>query len=70
MSTTLTPATGRRPQLKLHPALHYTVHSSSITAKNWSFVLFSVALPVVLYLVFSQMFGGSGGGTWRYDGPP
>ena len=29
-----------------------------ITGKNWSFVLFSVGLPVVLYLVFSQIFGG------------
>ncbi len=61
MSTTLTSAADRRPQFKLHPALHYTVHSSLITAKNWSFVLFSVGLPVVLYLVFSQMFGGSDG---------
>ena len=34
-----------------------------ITGKNWSFVLFSVGLPVVLYLVFSQMFSpGDGGG--------
>ena len=39
-------------------AVHYTVRSAMITAKNWSFVLFSVGLPVVLYLVFSQVFAG------------
>ena len=26
-------------------AVHYTLRSAVITAKNWSFVLFSVALP-------------------------
>jgi ABC-2 type transport system permease protein len=42
----------------LPPALHYTLHSALLTAKNLSFVIFAVALPVVLYLVFSQVFGG------------
>jgi ABC-2 type transport system permease protein len=41
-------------------ALHYTRRSALITAKNWSFVLFSVAMPVALYLVFSQVFGSAG----------
>ena len=71
MSTTLAPTAAGRPSARMHPALHYTVHSSLITAKNWSFVLFSVALPVVLYLVFSQMFGGGdeggGGEAGGYD---
>ncbi len=52
--------------MSTHPALHYTLHSTMITGKNWSFVLFSVGLPVVLYLVFSQMFspGDGGGNDW------
>ena len=45
----------------LHPALHYTVHSTD-HRKNWSFVLFAVGMPVVLYLVFSQIFAGDGDG--------
>ena len=51
--------------MSTHPALHYTLHSTMITAKNWSFVLFSVGLPVVLYLVFSQMFVPGGRGRLR-----
>lgn len=53
----------------LPPALLYTLRSALITAKNWSFVLFSVGLPVVIYLVFSQMFGGGddSGETGGYD---
>lgn len=38
--------------------LHYTLHSARLTAKNLSFVIFAVALPVLLYLLFSQIFGG------------
>lgn len=37
--------------------LHYTLHSALLTAKNVSFVIFTVVLPVVLYLLFSQIFG-------------
>ncbi len=47
-------------------AVHYTLRSAIITGKNWSFVLFSVGMPVVLYLVFSQIFGGAGRRP-RYD---
>jgi ABC-2 type transport system permease protein len=45
----------------------YTVRSAVITAKNWSFVLFSVALPLAIYLLFSQMFGADSGDgyDWR-----
>ena len=47
-------------------AAHYTFRSAIITVKNWSFVLFSVGMPVALYLVFSQIFGG-GPSTDAYD---
>ena len=58
LTTTSAPA-GRR----LPPAVHYTLHSALLTAKNVSFVFFAVALPVILYLVFSQVFGGVDPGT-------
>jgi ABC-2 type transport system permease protein len=51
--TTSAAPTGRT----LPPALHYTLHSALLTAKNVSFVIFAVVLPVVLYLLFSQIFG-------------
>lgn len=41
----------------LTPAVHYMVRSTLLTVKNFSFMLFSVGLPVVLYLLFSQLFG-------------
>ncbi|GAA1998538.1 ABC transporter permease [Microbacterium pumilum] len=46
----------------LPPALHYALHSAVLTAKNVSFVLFTVIMPVTLYLVFSAMYGESDGG--------
>jgi ABC-2 type transport system permease protein len=49
------------------PAVHYTLHSTLITAKNWSFVLFSVGLPVLLYLVFSSMFGNADSGDYSWS---
>lgn len=56
----MTSATATRPAARggLPPAVHYTVQSALLTAKNFGFVLFSVALPVILYVVFSTMFGG------------
>jgi ABC-2 type transport system permease protein len=57
----------RREAATWHPALHYTWRSALITAKNWSFVLFSVVLPLALYVLFSQMFGGESDGG--YDWP-
>ena len=38
----------------LPPAVHYTLHSARLTAKNVGFVIFAVALPVILYLIFSH----------------
>lgn len=42
----------RRP-----PALHYALHSAVLTAKNATFVVFTVIMPVILYLVFSAIYG-------------
>lgn len=49
----------RPARVGLSPAVHYTMHSTKLTAKNFSFVLFSLALPVILYVVFAKMFGGT-----------
>jgi ABC-2 type transport system permease protein len=49
--------------------LHYAVQSMAITVRNLPFVLFTVALPVILYLLFAEIFGNSSQGssamTWR-----
>ena len=42
---------------RLSPALHYTLRTALLTAKNFGFVLFSLAMPVILYVVFSRMYG-------------
>lgn len=50
-----------RPTIRsaaLPPALHYALHSAILTAKNVSFVIFTVIMPVTLYLVFSAIYGG------------
>ena len=53
MTTLTTPAAGVR---RLPPPLHYTVHSAALTAKRFSFVIFSVGLPLILYVVFTRMY--------------
>lgn len=40
-------------------AVHYTLWTSLLTAKSFGFVIFSVGMPLVLYVVFTQMLGGS-----------
>jgi ABC-2 type transport system permease protein len=55
--TTTTPAGPARTSLRLPPALHYTVRSALLTGKNFGFVIFSIAMPVILYLVFSSLYG-------------
>lgn len=59
LSSQVDATTASRPTARpaLPPALHYTLQSARLTAKNWSFVLFTVVLPVVLYLLFSAMYG-------------
>jgi ABC-2 type transport system permease protein len=55
----------QRPAIRpagLPPALHYALHSAVHTAKNVSFVVFTVIMPVTLYLVFSAIYGGEDAG--------
>ena len=63
MTTLTTPDTAgitRRRLPRWSAPLHYAVHSTWLTVKNFAFVLFAVGMPLVLYLVFSQTFAGSG----------
>lgn len=48
---------------RLPPALHYTLYSTLLVTKNFGFIVFAVAMPVILYVVFSTMFGPEAGGT-------
>ena len=43
--------------------MHYTLHSAALTAKRFSFVIFSVGLPLILYVVFSRMYGSADDGS-------
>jgi ABC-2 type transport system permease protein len=45
----------------LPPALHYALYSASLTARNVAFVVFTIIMPVTLYLVFSAIYGGQSG---------
>ncbi|GAB3915372.1 hypothetical protein GCM10027613_11010 [Microlunatus endophyticus] len=46
--------------------LHYAFHTLRLTLKNRGYVIFSIATPLILYVVFSQIFGGTadGGIDW------
>jgi ABC-2 type transport system permease protein len=61
--TTLTPeVTVARRRAHVWPApVHYAVHSTVLTIKNFAFVVFAVGLPLVLYIVFSQTFAAGAG---------
>ena len=50
-TTTAPPSFGQPPAAA---ALHYTVRSAILTAKNFGFVIFSVAMPVLLYVIFDS----------------
>ena len=57
----MTTSTDQRSTIRstrLPPALHYALHSAVLTAKNVTFVVFTVIMPVTLYLVFSAIYGG------------
>ena len=61
-------ATGRTAP-RLPAPLHYLLHTLRLTMKNTGFMIFSLITPVVLYVVFNQMFGGAsasqaGGINW------
>ncbi|HEY9290656.1 MAG TPA: ABC transporter permease [Microlunatus sp.] len=56
----------QRPR-RLPAPMHYLLHSVCLTAGNTGFTVFSVITPLVLYVVFSQIFGGASGGGGDID---
>jgi ABC-2 type transport system permease protein len=46
--------------------VHYLLHSLRLTAKSTGFVVFSLLTPLILYVVFAQVFGDQGidGVSW------
>ena len=59
-SETTDPVDTRRRPPRWPAPVHYALHSTWLTVKNFAFVLFAVGMPLVLYVVFSQTFVGSG----------
>ncbi|SDS97678.1 ABC transporter permease [Microlunatus soli] len=45
--------------IRLPAPLHYLLHTLRLTVKNTGFMIFSVVTPVVLYVVFTQIFGAA-----------
>ncbi len=64
---TITTAPAQHPpaarRSALPPALHYTVHSAALTARNPGFAIFTVIMPVTLYVVFTRMYGTADDGS-------
>lgn len=54
-------AGGHRQAGRLPAPVHYAAYSTWLTAKNAAFVIFSVGMPLALYLVFSQTFAAGSG---------
>lgn len=70
MTATTFPTQGADRRTRGLPApLHYLLHTLRLTMKNTGFMIFSLITPVVLYVVFNQIFGGApvdegGGINW------
>jgi len=69
MTTTITSTTGERvgSARRLPAPVHYLLHSVRLTLRSTGFVIFSLITPLVLYVVFSRVFGSQeieSGVTW------
>ncbi len=60
---TITARSRRTARGQFAIVMHYTMGSIAITVRNLPFVLFTVAMPVILYVLFSQIFGDSQGNS-------
>jgi ABC-2 type transport system permease protein len=61
--TTTTAPTIEPVSPRLPAALHYTLRSAILTAKNFGFVIFSIAMPVLLYVIFDKLYGSADAGN-------
>lgn len=41
----------------MRATVHYAMHTARLTVTNWGYVLFTVALPVIMYVVFNSLWG-------------
>lgn len=60
-------APGSAPRRRIAAPAHYLLHTLRLTIKNTGFMIFSVITPLVLYVVFVQIFGAAapvGGISW------
>jgi ABC-2 type transport system permease protein len=60
VTTAIVPAVRRDSSRTWSSAVHYALHSGFLMIKNFSFVIFTVIMPVALYLVFSSLYGNQG----------
>lgn len=65
-SAALAPAratSSARPLSQTTRALRYARSATAVTLRDGAFVFFTVALPVVMFLMFNAIYGKSSGGT-------
>lgn len=43
--------------------VRYTLASVAVAGRNFAFIFFTLALPIVLFLLFNSLFGAQGGGN-------
>lgn len=55
--STATTSFDAMPPGPLGASLHYAVRTATLTLKTWSYVLFTIGMPVILYLVFNGLWG-------------
>lgn len=41
----------------LTATVHYGLHTARLTLKNWAYLIFTVGMPLVMYVLFDQLFG-------------
>lgn len=59
-TTTITPSTHEVPQIVR--TVRYTLASTSVAMRNFGFIFFTVAMPILLFLLFNSLYGTQGGG--------
>ena len=64
LSSAPTPRTDAAPSAATR-TLRYAVHTTAMTLTNVAFMVFTIALPVGMYLLFSMMFGAEAEGQAR-----
>lgn len=56
-TTAPTPAPGGHPRPAVPAVVWYAAHTARMTITNWPYLIFTLAMPVILYLVFNSLWG-------------